>query len=191
MMKKIDMCEKWGVQITDCRYRPLDIDYDDYNPSLRHGQPTGVIISMINQDGLIKKSGILDLGYANIIFGLDMQETSKGRPYDRKMEKWSDIHAVFKFFKMGRPPQLEVIEASPKWKKRIQIMNKIKRYFKIHGKLSPFDFRGFNIKRIDDELKTILNDLYNNGDTLTNKGIESNNKQLALFMRDVDYSLIN
>ena len=32
MLKKLDQCEKWGVQIADCRYRPLDSLKDDYNP---------------------------------------------------------------------------------------------------------------------------------------------------------------
>jgi preprotein translocase subunit SecA len=66
-------------------------------------------------------------------------------------------------------------------------MNKVKKYFKINDKLSPFDFREFDIKRIDEELKTILNDLYNNDDSLTNKGIKLDNKQVTLFSRDVDY----
>ncbi|NQU04643.1 MAG: cobalamin B12-binding domain-containing protein [Calditrichaeota bacterium] len=32
MLKKIEYCKKWGVQVADCRYRPLDQTYDNYNP---------------------------------------------------------------------------------------------------------------------------------------------------------------
>jgi hypothetical protein len=186
MMKKIDMCEKWGVQITDCRYRPLDLDYDNYNPGMRHGQPTG---SYYIHD----KSGWTDKKVRDFRSRVRKHNIwvryakDKGRPYDKQMEKWSDIHSTFKFFKMGRPPQFEVIESSPKWKKRIQLMNKVKKYFKINDKLSPFDFKEFNIKKIDEELETIFKDLYNNDDTLTNKGLKLDNKQVTFSARDVDY----
>jgi hypothetical protein len=32
MLKKIERCRKWGVQVADCRYRPLDQTFDNYNP---------------------------------------------------------------------------------------------------------------------------------------------------------------
>ena len=32
MKKKLERCKKWGVQISDCRYRPLDQTFDNYNP---------------------------------------------------------------------------------------------------------------------------------------------------------------
>lgn len=32
MLKKLRKCKKWGVQIADCRYRPLDQTYDNYKP---------------------------------------------------------------------------------------------------------------------------------------------------------------
>jgi hypothetical protein len=32
MLKKLRQCKKWGVQIADCRYRPLDQTFDNYNP---------------------------------------------------------------------------------------------------------------------------------------------------------------
>ena len=32
MKKKLDQCKKWGVQIADCRFRPLDQTFDNYNP---------------------------------------------------------------------------------------------------------------------------------------------------------------
>jgi hypothetical protein len=32
MLKKLKQCKKWGVQVADCRYRPLNQTFDDYNP---------------------------------------------------------------------------------------------------------------------------------------------------------------
>ena len=38
MEEKRVKCFKWGVQVSDCRYRPLDRLDDNYNPSKRMGQ---------------------------------------------------------------------------------------------------------------------------------------------------------
>ncbi len=38
MEEKRVYCAKWGVQITDCRYRPLNQTFDEYSPSKRKGQ---------------------------------------------------------------------------------------------------------------------------------------------------------
>lgn len=38
MEKKRVYCAKWGVQITDCRYRPLDQTFDEYSPNKHKGQ---------------------------------------------------------------------------------------------------------------------------------------------------------
>ncbi|MGD2095743.1 MAG: radical SAM protein, partial [Phycisphaerales bacterium] len=35
MKKKLSRCKKWGVQIADCRFRPLDQPFDNYNPRLK------------------------------------------------------------------------------------------------------------------------------------------------------------
>ena len=32
MLRKLEQCKKWNIQIVDCRYRPLDQLYDNYNP---------------------------------------------------------------------------------------------------------------------------------------------------------------
>jgi hypothetical protein len=32
MLKKLKQCKKWGVQVSDCRYRPLDQTFDNYSP---------------------------------------------------------------------------------------------------------------------------------------------------------------
>ncbi len=35
MLKKLKQCKRWGVQIADCRYRPLNQTFDNYNPRER------------------------------------------------------------------------------------------------------------------------------------------------------------
>ena len=35
MLKKLKQCKRWGVQIADCRYRPLNQIFDNYNPRKR------------------------------------------------------------------------------------------------------------------------------------------------------------
>ncbi len=35
MLKKLKQCKKWSVQIADCRYRPLNQTYENYNPRKR------------------------------------------------------------------------------------------------------------------------------------------------------------
>ena len=35
MLKKLEQCKRWGVQIADCRYRPLNQTFDNYNPRKR------------------------------------------------------------------------------------------------------------------------------------------------------------
>ena len=35
MLKKLKQCKRWGVQIADCRYRPLNQTFEHYNPRER------------------------------------------------------------------------------------------------------------------------------------------------------------
>ncbi len=35
MLKKLKQCKRWGVQIVDCRYRPLNQTFENYNPRKR------------------------------------------------------------------------------------------------------------------------------------------------------------
>ena len=35
MLKKLKQCKRWGVQIADCRYRPLTQTFENYNPRQR------------------------------------------------------------------------------------------------------------------------------------------------------------
>lgn len=62
---------------------------------------------------------------------------------------------MFKFFHMGRPPQLVIIENSPTWKKRIAMLNRVRSYY-LKNNLNSLDFRGEKMKYIDISLKKII-----------------------------------
>lgn len=155
MLKKVDHCKKWGVQIADCRYRPLDSLKDDYNPGkFRSGQTEddyyihtrgGWTDQKIRTFRKRVRQHNIWIRYAK----------DKGLAYDEKMEKWSRIHTTFKYFHMRRPPQLEAIEKSPTWTRRLKMMNRVKNYYKKHN-LNSLDFGSFTKKRIDEELEKIL-----------------------------------
>lgn len=51
-------CFKWGVQVSDCRYRPLDRLDDGYNPNKTSGQTNKDY--HINHIGQIKKLELLE-----------------------------------------------------------------------------------------------------------------------------------
>jgi len=154
MLKKLDSCKKWGVQITDCRYRPLNSTYDHYNPQqYRQGQ-TGDDYYIHTKAGWTDKK-IRDFRKKVRQHNIWVRYAKdKGLTYDKRMEKWSGIHNTFKFFHMGRPPRLNVLEKSPAWKRRLGMMNKVKSYYKKHN-LNSLDFGNLTRKNIDEELKRI------------------------------------
>lgn len=53
--KKRIKCYEWGVQIADCRYRPLNQTYDFYNPKKINQKPTDYYISLTWTDRQVKK----------------------------------------------------------------------------------------------------------------------------------------
>jgi len=126
MLKKLEYCKKWGVQITDCRYRPLSATYDNYNPhSFKEGQTKKDYY--IHEEGGWTDKKIRD--FRKRVRQQNMEiRYANGKKYDVRMEHWSAIHNTYKFFNLGRPPFLEKIERSEKLKKRIRLLNQIKNY---------------------------------------------------------------
>ena len=155
MLIKLDYCSRWGVQIADCRYRPLDSLKDDYNPGkFRTGQT--------EDDYYIHtKSGWSDQKIRDFRKRVRQHNIwiryakDKGLAYDQRMEKWSSIHTTFKYFHMDRPPQLEKIEQSPTWKKRIELLIRVRNYYKKNN-LNSLTFKGKSMCQIDAELKNII-----------------------------------
>lgn len=170
ILKKISYCKKWGVQIVDCRYRPLNLNEDNFRPNAwRAGQTS--------KDYYIhKKGGWNDrrIRYVRKKVRMHNIGTRYGFPYDKKLEKWSSFHNTFKFFKLGRPSQMKEIEDSRLLQKRIQLMNKaralcvnsdlklpkleelsgrkidrkLNRFIKKYNKISTLDSRKIKIKDI-------------------------------------------
>lgn len=155
MLKKVDCCEKWCVQIADCRYRPLDALKDGYNPGkYRDGQT--------EDDYYIHtKGGWTDKKIRNFRKKVRQHNIwiryakDKGLEYDKNMEKWSRIHTTFKYFNMGRPPKLEVIEQSPTWKRRIEMLNMVRSYYRKNN-LNSLDFSVDKMGYIDTALRKII-----------------------------------
>lgn len=147
MCKKINNCEKMGVQITDCRYRPLNLDYDNYNSHMRSGQPDGSYY-IHNQTGWTDKKirkFRLKVRKHNIWI---RYAKDKGLQYDPKMERWSAINNTYKFFKLGRPPLMKYIEKSNTERERIKGLNKIKNYFKENNQIAP-DLSKYSKQNLD------------------------------------------
>jgi len=136
MLKKLEYCKKWGTQITDCRFRPLDLDYDGYNPHMRNGQPEGSFYIHLEAGwtdnkirdfrSRVRKHNIW-IRYAK----------DKGQEYDRKMEKWSSINNTYKFFQLSRPPYIAKIEKSKYLQRKVLALNRLKNYYKINDAEPP------------------------------------------------------
>lgn len=151
MLKKLEHCKKWGVQISDCRYRPLSATYDNYNPHSKKEQT--------KEDYYIhKEGGWTDKKVKDFRRKVRKQNIeirySKGNKYDRKMEKWSAIHNTYKFFNLGPPPLIKIIEKSKLLQSRISNLTKIKNYYKKNNlpfpdlnKSSKRDIENFIIKQ--------------------------------------------
>ncbi|MFW6046434.1 MAG: radical SAM protein [Candidatus Woesearchaeota archaeon] len=157
MLKKVDYCKKWGVQIADCRNRPLNLDYDNYNPRKINGQPDGSFY-------VHEQSGWSDRKIRNFRKKCRQHNIEiryalhKGQKYDKKMEKWSAIHNMFKFFNLGRPPQMSIIENHDKTKKQIDCLKRLMNYHKKFDIPAP-DLSGLSQTKLNRLLKPFEKDI--------------------------------
>lgn len=154
MLKKIDACYDFGVQITDCRNRPLDWDFDDYKPHKRNGQPEGSFY-------IHKEAGWTDKKIRSFrkkvrVHNIEIRYAKdKGLKYDPKMEKWSTIHNLYKYFNLGRPPQMVIIENSSKEQKKIEQLTRL-RTFCNKLQINPPDFSNLSKRKLDSTLKYLF-----------------------------------
>ncbi len=156
MLKKLSYCKQWGVQIVDCRYRPLEATSDNYSSSaFRKGQTekdyyihscAGWTDKRIRRFRHRVRKHNIYIRYAK----------DKGLSYDKNMEKWSAIHNTFKFFNLGRPPKFEIIQNDPALKERIKTLSSLKSYYKRNSIEAP-DLSNFdkNTDRLDEYLKKL------------------------------------
>ena len=151
MLVKLASCRKWGVQITDCRYRPLNQEYDNYNPHLRNGQPDGSYY-------IHKQEGWTDAKIR--LFRRKIREHNiwvryakdKGLEYDRKMEHWSAINNTYKYFHLGRAPFIDKIENSPAIQERVKLLNRLKNH-NIANKIAAPELSSLSMLALDKFLK--------------------------------------
>jgi len=158
MLKKLEYCHRWGVQISDCRYRPLNSTFDGYDGNLyRNGQTAAdyYIHSTAGWTDARIRDFRKQVRRHNIWVRYGR---SRGLPYDYRMEKWSRIHTTFKFFKMGRPPRLDVIEHSPTWKHRILLLHRIRNHYR-RNNMNSLDFSSLSRQELDAILDTMITDI--------------------------------
>ncbi|SES91192.1 Radical SAM superfamily protein [Methanococcoides vulcani] len=150
MIEKIKYCFKWEVQITDCRYRPLSIKNDNYDPhKWRSGQSSKdyfihenwsdsdvrlfrklVRIHNISVRYVLSKLKNPDKiwtemkGINKPLELLDFYKDKIG--YNKDMEKWSAIRSTYKFFGLGRPTSYDQIQSNEKMIEHIKLMNQVR-----------------------------------------------------------------
>jgi hypothetical protein len=152
MLEKINYCKKWGVQIIDCRYRPVYRIDDNFNSHIKgqtdndyhiHSESNWTDEKVKDFRKRVREHNIW-IRYAK----------DKGLNYDINMEKWSSIHNLYKFFNMGRPPHYDIIQSSEILKNRIKKLNKLKNFYK-RIKVYPPDFQKLNDKDLDETINTL------------------------------------
>lgn len=151
ILKKIRYCKKWGVQVTDCRYRPLDSTSDNYDPrAWRIGQTAEEYY--IHRKGSWTDAKIRDVRKRVRRHNIEIRYSCK---YDKKIEKWSEIHNTFKFFNLSRPPRMERIESNTVLQKRVASLNKIKNACERTG-LEPPDLQRLSARNMDKEISAFI-----------------------------------
>lgn len=158
MIAKLNFCKKIGVQINDCRYRPLEATHDDYNPMKKDQNEC--------DDYYIHKIG----GWTDIkvkAFRKRVREHNiwiryakdKGQYYNHDMEKWSAIHNTYRFFKISDVPKIDEIRLNEALMERIKLMNRLKNFIKKNNLTTP-DFSKIEENSIDEKLKKLEQVIY-------------------------------
>lgn len=151
MIQKVECCKSWNVQVIDCRYRPLTSTYDNYKPSaFKEGQTKEDYY--IHENGGWTDQKIRNFRKKVRHHNMEIRYAN-GKSYDQNMEKWSAIHHTYKFFRLGRPPFLEKIILNKSLQKRVQLLNRLKNYYKSNN-IAPPNLSDCSIKEIDNLLNT-------------------------------------
>jgi Fe-S oxidoreductase len=120
MIKKLVACQEWKVQINDCRYRPLNSRNDQYKSHMYKNGQTSDDYYIHEEAGWTDRK-IRDFRKSVREHNIGIRYANDGTKYNKKMEKWSSIHALFKYFNLGeRTPKMEEIEQDVVWNLRIK-----------------------------------------------------------------------
>jgi len=140
MLKKVEYCKMWGVQISDCRYRPLTITHDNYRPLFNALQPDESYY--IHKKGGWSNEQVKQFRRNVRIHNIWVRYAKdKGHEYDKRMEKWSAVNNMYKYFGFNNTPQIDEIEKSVYLQKKISILNKIRKHCK-DVKITPPSLTG-------------------------------------------------
>lgn len=107
MEKKRKKCKQWGVQIADCRYRPLDQTFDNYNPRKEqtkedyfiHPKWTDSQVKLFRKN--VRRQNI-EIRYCN------------GKEYSCALERWGSIKRLYKLCGKTGVPKLKDIQSGNK-----------------------------------------------------------------------------
>lgn len=188
MIKKQKWCLKWGVQISDCRFRPLTALHDNYKSSAWRTGQTKVDYYIHEEGGWTDRKIRLFRAIIRIHNIIIRYSKDKNRNFDKqfglywkikdpdkclefiqsrigyskKMEKWSAIHNMFKSFGLDRPPEMKKIEKNKMLQENIKIMNRAKSIL-IKKRINLPKFKvGTSLSIIKKELTEIINESENN-----------------------------
>ena len=169
MIKKIEYCKKWKVQIADCRYRPLSTTFDNYKSyASKEGQTkkdyyiheiTGWSDKKIRMFRRLVRQHNMEIRYAN------------GKKYNKDMEKWSAIHNTYKFFNLGTPPMFKDIKKNLYLQETIILLNRLKGYM-LKNKIIPPNLIGLNSSNLNKRIIRLAK-LYNLKIRVNNQNIKN------------------
>lgn len=126
MVEKIESCQEWRVQINDCRYRPLSSRDDQYKSHMYKKGQTPKDYYIHEEAGWTDRK-VRDFRKSVREHNIGIRYANDGTKYNKKMEKWSSIHALFKYFNLGeRTPKMDEIEQSEIWDLRIKKLTALK-----------------------------------------------------------------
>ena len=122
-MKKLKKCHEWGVQISDCRYRPLTQTYDNYS-SNAHRKGQGSEDYYIHEKGGWSDEKIRSFRRSVREHNIGIRY-SKTKVYNRAMDKrFTPLRFLFKQFEIGdKTPLLSELDKSQTLQKRVILMN--------------------------------------------------------------------
>lgn len=116
MEKKRKKCKHWGVQIVDCRYRPLNRTFDNYKPQARKGQTKKDYYIHPKWTDFQVRQFRRNVREQNI----EIRYFGNKKKYERRLEQWGNIRRLYKTFKIKKVPTVEEIEKSPRLQNKIK-----------------------------------------------------------------------
>lgn len=126
MEKKRQKCKEWGVQIVDCRYRPLNQTFDNYNPQAREGQTSKDYYIHPRWMDMQVRQFRRNVREQNI----EIRYFGNKKKYQRRLEQWGNIKRLYNKFGIKSIPSLKEIEKNPNLQRKIKQLKEQERNLK-------------------------------------------------------------